>query len=45
MNLNFIELLTILQVIAIGSSSDGNNAKLQATKRIVKLILVSVYDT
>jgi len=33
MNLNFIELLTIiLQLITIQNSSDGNNIKTQATK-------------
>jgi len=30
MNLNFIELLTILQLITIWNSSDGNNSKRQA---------------
>jgi len=37
MNLNFIELSAILQLIAIQSSSDGNSIKPQATKRLVKL--------
>jgi len=32
MNLSFIELLTILQLIAIRNNSDGNNIKPQATK-------------
>jgi len=36
MNLNFIELLTILQLITIRNSSDGNNIKLQETKELVK---------
>jgi len=34
LNLNFIELLTILQLIAIQNSSDCNNIKPQATKRV-----------
>jgi len=47
MNLNFIELLTISQLtcITIWNSSDGNNIKPQATKRQVKWILISVFDT
>jgi len=36
MNLNFIELLTILQLIKIRNSSDGNNIKPQAIKRLFK---------
>jgi len=32
MNLNFIELLTILQLITIRNSSDGKNIRLQAIK-------------
>ena len=36
MNLNFIELLTILQLITIRNSSDGNNFKTQAMKRLVE---------
>jgi len=32
MNLNFIKLLAILQIIAIRNSSDGNNIKPQAIK-------------
>jgi len=36
MNLKFIELLTIWQLITIRNSSDGNNIKLHATKRLVK---------
>jgi len=32
MNLNIIELLTILQLITIWNNSDGNNIKLQAIK-------------
>ena len=35
-NLNFIELLAILQLITIRKSSNGNNVKPQATKRLVK---------
>ena len=33
MNLNFVELLTILQLIAIRNSSDGNNIKPQALEK------------
>jgi len=36
MYLNFIELLTVLKLITIQNSSDGNNIKPQATKRLVK---------
>jgi len=36
MNLNFIELLTILQLITIRNSSDGNNIKPQAIKGLAK---------
>jgi len=38
MKLNFFELFTILQLITIQNrpSSDGNNVKSQATKRLVK---------
>ena len=36
MNLNLIELLTILQLITIQNTSDGNNIKPQAMKRLVK---------
>ena len=36
MNLNFIELLTILQLITIWNSSDSNNIKPQAIKGLVK---------
>ena len=36
MNLNVTELLTILKFITIQNSSDGNNIKLQAIKRLVK---------
>jgi len=36
MNLNFIELLTILQLITIRISSDSNNIKPQAAQRLVK---------
>jgi len=45
MNLNFIKLLTILQLITIWNSSGGNNRKLQATKKLVKSILFSVFHT
>jgi len=44
MNFNFIELLTIFQLITIRNSSEGNNIKPQATKRpfkLKKIILVS----
>jgi len=33
MNLNFIELLAILQLITIQNSSGGNNIKPQAIKK------------
>ena len=36
MNLNFIELLTILQLITIRNSFDHNNLKPQAIKGLVK---------
>jgi len=36
MNLNFIELITILQFIAIQNRSDGNNIKPQIIERLVK---------
>ena len=36
MNLNFIELLAILQLITIQNNSDGNYIKPQAVKRLVK---------
>jgi len=36
MNLNLIELLTILQLITNRSSYDGSNIKPQALKRLVK---------
>jgi len=36
MNLNFIELLTIVQLITFGNSYDGSNIKPQAIKRLVK---------
>ena len=36
MNLNLIELLTILQFITIRNNFDGNNIKPQAIKRLVK---------
>ena len=36
MNLNFIELLTILQLITMQNSSGGNNIKPQAMWTLVK---------
>jgi len=36
MNLNLIELLTVLQLITIRNSSHGNNIKPQATKTFIK---------
>jgi len=36
MNLNFIKPLTVLQLITNRNSSDGNNIKPQATKRLAK---------
>jgi len=33
-NLNFIELLTVLRLITIRNSSDSNNIKTQAIKRL-----------
>ena len=46
MNLNFIELLTILQLITIRNSSDGNNIKPQAIKGLAKFLKVSLlYST
>jgi len=36
MNLNFIELVTILQLITNQNSSDSNNIKPQAIKMLVK---------
>ena len=44
MNLNFIELLTILQLITIRNSSDRNNIKPQAMKRLVKLNKFGFYN-
>src|SRR6218665_1046697 len=38
MNLNLIELLTILQLNTIRNSSDDNNIKPQAMKRLVKFL-------
>jgi len=37
MNLNFIELSTILQLILVQNSSDGNNIKPQAIKMASKI--------
>jgi len=46
MNLNFIELLTILQLITIQNSSDGKNIKLQAIKMLTKSLKVGfLYST
>jgi len=47
MNLKFTELWIFLQLrpIAIRNRSDGNNIKPQATKRIVKQILFSGFDS
>jgi len=47
MNLNFLELLAILQLITIQNSSDSNNIKPQAIKRLVKLnqILFFICDS
>ena len=36
MNYNFIEPLTILQLVTIQNSSDDNHIKPQPTKRLVK---------
>jgi len=36
MNLNFIELLTILQFITIRNCSDGNSVKPEETKWLFK---------
>jgi len=36
MNLNFIELLTIVQLITIRNSSDGHNIKPKTMTRLVK---------
>jgi len=44
-NLNFIELLTVLQFITIWNISDVNNIKPQATKRLVKTILITFYES
>jgi len=37
MNLNFIKLLTILQLIAVRNGSGGNNIKPQAIKRLTQM--------
>src|SRR6218665_3660696 len=44
MNLNFLELLAILQLITIQNSSDSNNIKPQAIKRLVKLNKFGFYN-
>src|SRR6218665_3365338 len=44
MNLNFIELLTILRLITIRNSSDGKHIKLQATKRLVQFFKSFFYS-
>ena len=43
MDLNFIKLLTILQLIKIQNSSDGNNIKPQAIKGLVKYNQIRVF--
>jgi len=43
MNLNFIELLAILQVITIRNSSGGNNIKPQAIKGLVKFNEIRIF--
>jgi len=35
-SINFIEIITILQLITIRNSSDGNNVKPQTIERLVK---------
>jgi len=45
MNLNLIEMSTILQLITIRNSSDGNNIKPQAIKRLVKYLKNSTFYT
>jgi len=44
MNLNFIKLLTFLQFITMRNSSDGNNIKPQAIKRLVKFNQIRFLD-
>src|SRR6218665_135862 len=44
-NLNFIELSTILQLITILDSSDGNNIKPQAIQTLFKYKKVGFYTT
>ena len=43
MNLNLIELLKILKLVPIRNSSDGNNIKPQAIKRLLKFKRKSVF--
>ena len=43
LNLNFIEMLTIFQLITNRNSSDGNNIKPQAIKRQVKHKKIDFY--
>ena len=46
MNLNFVELLTVLQLVTIRNSCDSNNIKPQAIKRLIKLLkIVFLYST
>jgi len=44
-NLNFIELLTILKLITIQNSSDGNNIKPHAINRLVTKKFLFSYST
>jgi len=43
MNLNFVEWLTIFQLITIRNSFDGNNIKPQTTKRLVNFFKLVFY--
>jgi len=43
MNLNFIELLKLLQLITIQNSSDGDNIKPQAIKGLVKFNPIRIF--
>ena len=43
MHLNLIELSTIVQLIAIPNSSDGNNIKPQVIKRLVKFLQIRIF--
>ena len=44
MNLNFIELLAIVQLNTIQNSSDGNNIKPQAVRMLVKFSFYSTLE-